>query len=272
MAIYAVGDIQGCYDPLRRVLDKASFDADKDTLYCVGDLVNRGPSSAAVLRFLRSLNKSCVTVIGNHDIHLLSMYYGIRSPKASDTMVDVLNAPDAQELCDWVRQQRLIQVNKERQFVVTHAGIYPWWSIKQAKSYAKEIHKVLRDEEKCKKMLNKVYGNRPSKWDEDLHGIQRKRFIMNAFTRMRFVSPVGHLNLSETGYEKKSRKNRLPWFSIENPRVTDYKMVCGHWSTLGLVNKKSLLALDTGCVWGNEMTLAKIKSKPLEKAKIIQSK
>jgi bis(5'-nucleosyl)-tetraphosphatase (symmetrical) len=272
MAVYAVGDIQGCYDPLRRLLDKANFDPSKDTLYCVGDLVNRGPSSAAVLRFLKSLENSCVAVLGNHDIHLLSMYYGIRSPKPSDTMLDVLNAPDAQELCDWVRGLPFLSINKKRRFITVHAGIYPWWSLEQAQSYAKEIQNTLRNEAKCKKMLEKVYGNKPSKWDEELKGIRRKRFIMNAFTRMRFCSPVGHLNLTEAGYQKKSRKNRIPWFKIENKLIGDYKIVFGHWSALGLVNKKSLLALDTGCVWGNEMTLAKIRSKPLSKAKIIQSR
>lgn len=258
MAYYAVGDIQGCYDPLARLLEKVNFDTNKDTLLCVGDLVNRGPKSLKTLRLLKSLKNQCVTVLGNHDIHLLSMIYGIRSPRPNDTLLKTIEAHDSLELADWIRNQPLIVVNKKRKFVLCHAGIYPWWTLTEAQKHANEVHRVFRDQEKCVKLLSRIYSNSPSKWQSDLGNIQRRRFIINAFTRMRFCSPKGHLNLVESGYSGKSRKNRLPWFHIDNPSLRDYRVIFGHWSALGLVNTRQFLALDTGCVWGREMTLAKI--------------
>jgi len=268
MAYYAVGDIQGCYDPLRRLLDQVNFDSNKDTLLCVGDLVNRGPKSLKVLRFLKSLNNQCVTVLGNHDIHLLAMLYGIREPRKSDTLNNILNAPDAQEIADWLRHKPLFVVNEKRKFLLAHAGIYPWWNLQQTIDNAQFVEKRFKDEKKCIKLLNKIYSNHPSKWSNDLSKIHRARFTINAFTRMRFCSPKGHLNFSESGYDGKMRKNRLPWFEFKNPEINEYKTIFGHWSALGFLNTKQHLALDTGCVWGNHMTLAKIPKKPHGKVKV----
>jgi len=258
MATYAVGDIQGCYEQLARGLDSINFDQSKDTLLCVGDLVNRGDSSLKVINLLKSLNNQCFTVLGNHDIHLLSIIYGIRTPKATDTVQDILSCSKKQDIADWLRQKPLLIVNKAHRYTVSHAGIYPWWNLKQAQCYASEVENILKNEEKCVKLLNKVYGNKPNKWDESLKRTQRYRFIMNAFTRMRFCSLNKNLNLTESGYKGKSRKNRVPWFDVDNQDLKNYRVIFGHWSSLGLLNTKKHLALDTGCVWGKHLTFAKI--------------
>ena len=258
MAYYAVGDIQGCYDPLVKLLDKVNFDTNKDTLLCVGDLVNRGPKSLKTLRLLKSLDNQCVISLGNHDIHLLSMLYGIRTPKPNDTLSKVIEAHDASDIANWLRQKPLMVVNEKRKFVLCHAGIYPWWTLETALANAQEVHKSFRDEKKCIALLKRIYSNRPNKWTNELGKIQRQRFTINAFTRMRFCSPKGHLNLTESGFSGKSRKNRMPWFHFENLSLSDYKVIFGHWSALGLINTRSHLALDTGCVWGREMTMARI--------------
>lgn len=265
MATYAVGDIQGCYKPLARLLDKINFDQSKDTLICVGDLVNRGPDSLSVLRLLKSLENQCVTVLGNHDIHLLAMIYGIRTPRPNDTLDAVLNAPDVSELAFWLRQKQLMFVDQQRKTVVCHAGIYPWWSLEEAQSYSREVSDVLVQEEHCIELLKRVYSNSPKRWDNNLKGFVRLRFIINAFTRMRFCSPKGNLNLTESGFSGKCRKDRLPWFEFDNPHLEGYRVVFGHWSALGLLNTPTILCLDTGCVWDRHMTLAKIPKRPKNK-------
>lgn len=262
MTTYAVGDIQGCYSALAKGLERVNFDQSKDTLLCVGDLVNRGPDSLKVIKLLKSLENQCLTVLGNHDIHLLSMIYGIRKPKHLDSVHDILNCSQQQDIADWFRQQPLMVLNKKHRFVMSHAGIYPWWTLKQAKKRANEIETILKDEVSCIKLLKKVYGNTPNKWDKNLRNTPRYRFIMNAFTRMRFCGKNGHLNLTESGYDGKVRKNRLPWFEIENKSLENYRVIFGHWSALGLLNTDKHLALDTGCVWGRHMTFAKIPKSP----------
>jgi bis(5'-nucleosyl)-tetraphosphatase (symmetrical) len=262
MAIYAVGDIQGCYDPLCRLLDQVKFDQTQDVLWCVGDLVNRGPQSLEVLRLLLSLNNQCVSVLGNHDIHLLSMIYGVRSPRQNDTLTDVLSAPDLDLIASWLRSKPLLFHNKETKSLLCHAGIYPWWDIQKSLALADEVSSIFSVEKKCIKLLKKIYSNSPGRWSDDLVGTPRLRFIINAFTRMRFVSPKGNLNLTESGYDGKYRKNRVPWVDVPNPGLSDHRVVFGHWSALGLHNQKSYLGLDTGCVWGKNMTMVKIPIKP----------
>ncbi len=265
MAYYAVGDIQGCYDPLSRLLDQVNFDQSKDTLLCVGDLVNRGPKSLKTLKLLKSLENQVVSVLGNHDIHLLSMLYGVRKPRSLDTLDSILNSSHAQDLADWLRFKPLLEVNEQRKFILCHAGIYPWWTLKQAKKHSRDVEKIFRDENKCIKLLKRIYSNQPSKWTDELGKIQRRRFTINAFTRMRFCSPKGHLNLTESGFKGKGRKNRLPWFEFHNKSTKDYRIIFGHWSALGLLNTPTHLCLDTGCVWGRHLTLAKIPKSPTKK-------
>ncbi len=262
MATYAVGDVQGCYDALARGLDKIQFDQGKDTLLCVGDLVNRGPDSLKVIKLIKSLENQCFTVLGNHDIHLLSMIYGIRKPKKLDTVADILSCSEKQDIADWVRQQPLVIVNNKQNYILCHAGIYPWWTIKQAKAYAKEVETKLQNEKDCVKLLKKVYGNTPNKWDESLQKTARLRFIMNAFTRMRFCGHNGRLNLTESGYNGKVRKNRVPWFDLDNPSTIKHRIIFGHWSALGLLNNGNYLGLDTAYIWGKHLTFAKIPNKP----------
>lgn len=269
MAYYAIGDIQGCYDPLARLLDRVNFDPASDTLLCVGDLVNRGPKSLKVLKLLKSLKNQCVSVLGNHDIHLLAMLYGIRRPRENDTLSSIIDSPLAPEIADWLREKPLLVINEKRKFALCHAGIYPWWTKQQALTNAAEVEALFRDEEKCIKLLKKIYSNRPSKWSDSLGKTQRARFTINAFTRMRFCSPKGHLNLIESGFKGKQRKNRLPWFDIENPEFAGYRVIFGHWSALGLLNQPRYLCLDTGYVWGREMTLAKIPKTPDKKVTLI---
>lgn len=259
MGLYAIGDIQGCYKPLAQLLDKVNFDTSKDTLYCVGDIVNRGPESLKVVNLLKSLGSRCVTVLGNHDIHLLSMLYGIREHRHSDTLSAILNDSAASDIADWLRQQPLMVINKKRRFIMVHAGIYPWWSRKQALNRARDVEKCFRDERKCIELLKRIYSNNPSKWSDDLSKMKQRRFTINAFTRMRFVSPAGHLNFTESGFKGKIRKNRVPWFDVPNSHIGDFRIIFGHWSSLGLLDTPNHLCLDTGYVWGRHMTMAKIR-------------
>ena len=258
MAIYAVGDIQGCYGALARGLEVINFDQSKDTLLCVGDLVNRGPDSLKVIELIKSLGSQCSTVLGNHDIHLLSMIHGIRKPKGLDTVDDVLSCSHKQDLAEWLQMQPLLVISNKYNYSLCHAGIYPWWTLEQSRLYAAEVEALLQKNKTCVKLLKKVYGNVPNRWEESLTNIARIRFIMNAFTRMRFCSNKGRLNLKESGYKGKARKNRIPWFEINNPSVHKHRVIFGHWSSLGLLNNGQYLGLDTGCVWGQSLTFAKI--------------
>lgn len=258
MAHYAVGDLQGCYDPLRFLLDRVSFDPKKDTLICVGDLVNRGPKSLKTLRFLISLGDSCQTVLGNHDIHLLAMIYGVRDPKPHDSLQKVITAHDLPEITNWLQSKPLVIVDEQRKNIYSHAGIYPWWTKNQALDHAKEVEDALLNDTSCAKLLKTIYSNSPSRWSEGLSKKRRMRFAINAFTRMRFCSPSGHLNFTESGYKGKKRKNRSPWFDYSNPSVSNYRIVFGHWSALGFLNTSNHLCLDTGYVWGRDMTMVKL--------------
>lgn len=265
MAHYVVGDIQGCYDPLVRLLNQVNFDQSHDTLYCVGDLVNRGPKSLKTIRLLKSLGNQCISVLGNHDIHLLALMYGVREHRSSDTLKKIIDAPDAQEIADWLRNLPLLYTNEPRKFLMCHAGIYPWWTLKQAQQHALDVEEAFQHEASCVELLKRIYNNNPTKWSQDLGDIRQKRFTINAFTRMRFCSPKGHLNFSVSGYKGKISKNRIPWFSVPNKSTQDYRTIFGHWSALGLLNTSLHLGLDTGCVWGKEMTMAKIPKKLNEK-------
>lgn len=258
MAVFAVGDLQGCYDPLVRLLDQANFSPDKDTLFCVGDLVNRGPKSLKTLRFLMSLGDSCRPVLGNHDIHLLAMLYGLREPRPNDTLTKILEAPDASIIRDWIRHQPLLIKLKNRRTVICHAGVYPWWTLEFTQKRCQEVERVFQDEQACIKLLKQIYSNKPLKWSNDLNKIQRCRFTINSLTRMRFCSPKGRLNFKESGYAGKLTPSRRPWFDYQNPSLENWRVIFGHWSALGLYVRPNILGLDTGCVWGKELTMAKI--------------
>ena len=263
MAVYAIGDIQGCYDPFRRLLDRIRFDPGKDTLWLVGDLVNRGPKSLKTLRFVRSLEDSVVTVLGNHDLHLLALASGSIEPsKRFATLDKTLAAPELDEIVDWLRTRPLAHYDPDLDTLLVHAGIYPTWSVSKTLARAAEVEAALLGRNYAR-FLGAMYGNTPWLWSSKLSGSRRLRFIVNTFTRMRMITATGRLNFSHSGSPYTARKNLMPWFAYPKPGWGETRIVFGHWSALGLVALPELLSLDTGCVWGRQLTAARIDSKAL---------
>jgi bis(5'-nucleosyl)-tetraphosphatase (symmetrical) len=259
MAIYAVGDIQGCYSSLMRLLDKLQFTPERDTLWVAGDLVNRGENSLATLRLLKSLADSVVAVLGNHDISLLAIHYGLL--KSNPTLDPILCAHDREELMDWLRQQPLLHINKTQKIGMAHAGIPPQWTISQAQHYAIEIQKQLQGND-SKAWLATVYGNKPNKWHKaQSNDSDRHRYIINAFTRMRFLTKNGALNFKQkTSPHKHKHKALIPWYEYPKRNNKDYCILFGHWASLGYYQGNNVIALDTGCVWGGRLTAIQLDS------------
>ncbi len=258
MAIYAIGDLQGCYDPFRALLDRIRFDPDSDTLWLTGDLVNRGPKSLKTLRFVRSLGDAVITVLGNHDLHLLALASGsIDHSKRFASLERVLEAPDRDELVEWLRFRPLAHYDPSIDTLLVHAGVYPTWSAKKTLARAAEVESVLRGK-RYANFLSDMYGNTPWQWRGSLNGIRRLRFIVNTLTRMRMVTATGRLNFSHSGSPYQARGKLTPWFAFEEPGWGDTRIVFGHWSALGLLALPGLLGLDTGCVWGRQLTAARI--------------
>ena len=262
MAIYAIGDLQGCYDPFRHLLDKISFNPDKDTLWLTGDLVNRGPKSLKTIRFVKSLDEAVVTVLGNHDLHLLSLANGVRySEGRFDSMWKILGAPDGGEIIDWLRRRPLAHYDKKRDTLLVHAGVPPEWSVKTTLKLADEVQSALR-EDNYVKFLKHMYGGRPNRWSNELQGFPRLRVIVNALTRMRMIYRDGRLNFTHTGPPERARKGLIPWFEAPNAKWRDTRVVFGHWSALGLIVRPDLISVDTGCVWGRQLTAVRLSKKP----------
>ncbi len=257
MAIYAVGDIQGCYDEFARLLDALSLDPDRDELWLVGDLVNRGPRSAEVLRLARSLGDHVVVVLGNHDLHLIALAYGNQARATDRALRAVLAAPDATELVDWLRQQHLAYYRPELNTLMVHAGIPPAWDPLQTVKLAREVEQVLRGPG-CRAFMAELYGDEPDRWVPGLAGPERLRFITSALTRIRYCSPDGRLDFTETGPPGQQRPGLVPWFEMPGRASGTVRVVFGHWSSLGLVQRDRLLALDTGCVWGRRLTAVRL--------------
>ncbi|MEJ1334887.1 MAG: symmetrical bis(5'-nucleosyl)-tetraphosphatase [Candidatus Sedimenticola sp. (ex Thyasira tokunagai)] len=261
MAIYAIGDIQGCYDELRRLLDQLDFDPAKDTLWFAGDLVNRGPHSLKVLRFVRKLGSSAVTVLGNHDLHLLAISEGNFKHKAKDHTLDpVLKAKDRDQLLHWLRHQPLMHHDKKRGFSLVHAGLPPQWNIATALACAGEVEAVLQGAG-FHRYCMQMYGNLPDRWSPKLKGMDRLRFITNSFTRMRYCDTAGSLALREKGTPGKQGKGLLPWFKHPARASRRDRIIFGHWSTLGYLQQNNVWALDTGCLWGGKLTALKLRNK-----------
>jgi bis(5'-nucleosyl)-tetraphosphatase (symmetrical) len=256
MTKYVVGDIQGCFDSLEALLDKASFDPVKDTLYCVGDLINRGPKDLETLVFLSSLGESVKPVLGNHDLHFLSCYYGIREFRKSDTSKKIRKSDSAEELVHWLKQMPLMIYDESADVVISHAGLYPGWSLEQGLAFSKTFSSKLKSD-KFMILLKKMYGNKPNKFSEKLSKKQRWLFTVNSFTRMRYCYNDMRLNFSKKG-SPKEYKNVRPWFNLPNKRPKNTRFVFGHWSNLGLYEKDNIIGIDTGCVWGNKLTLYNI--------------
>ncbi|MEM9207894.1 MAG: symmetrical bis(5'-nucleosyl)-tetraphosphatase [Pseudomonadota bacterium] len=261
MAIYAIGDLQGCYSPFRRLLDKLKFDPAKDRLWLTGDLVNRGPHSLKTLRYVHSLGDAVTTVLGNHDLHLLALGHDVRYSGAHyDSMRKILTAKDGEELLFWLRHRPLAHYDKKINSLLVHAGVPPYWSIAKALRRAAEIEKVLQSD-KYLWILKHMYGNQPRRWSGGLSGAARARFIVNAFTRMRMIYPDGRMNFTHSGPPDKAGRGMIPWFAAENPRWAGTRIVFGHWSALGLAVDEQKVSLDTGCVWGRQLTAVKLTKK-----------
>jgi len=258
MAVYAIGDLQGCYDPFRRLLDELDFQPSHDTLWLTGDLVNRGPKSLKTLRFVKQLGDCVSTVLGNHDLHFLALAARqVRYGKRFRSLEKLLRAPDLDELCDWLRQQPLAHHDDNLNTLLVHAGTLSSWSIKKTLARAAEVEDVLRNGD-YQNLLGKMYGNSPDRWSGSLSGSKRLRFIINCLTRMRMMTINGRLDFSHSGSPWQARKNLLPWFEMEDRKTEKTRIVFGHWSTLGLIVLPNLISLDTGCVWGRQLTAVRL--------------
>jgi len=258
MSIYAVGDIQGCYNELQQMLALIKFDSDKDQLWLVGDLVNRGSGSLEVLRLVKSMGTAAITVLGNHDLHLLAVAAGVAELHRSDTLDEILSAPDRDELLSWLRQQRLLHVHEGH--VLLHAGLMPGWSVAQAQSLAREVEQHLRGKNYAE-FLRKMYGNTPDHWDEKYTGYERLRVITNALTRMRICSAQGELEFKFKGELSDIPAGFMPWYAVPQRASADMTVVFGHWSALGLIVKPNVIALDTGCLWGGALTAIRLQDR-----------
>jgi bis(5'-nucleosyl)-tetraphosphatase (symmetrical) len=258
MATYAIGDIQGCYDTLQRLLDRMAFDPSSDTAWLVGDLVNRGPKSLEVLRWVKGLGSAAVAVLGNHDLHLLASAVGLRKPKRRDTLAPVLQAPDRDELIEWLRHRPLL--HREGRFVMTHAGILPAWSVDDAEARAHEIEALLRGDDWAA-LLARTYPATPPPWRDQLEGWERRASILAALVRMRTVRADGSLCDDFAGPPDSAPAGCTPWFDAPGRRTGDTCVVFGHWAALGLHLRDDLIALDSGCVWGESLSAVRLEDR-----------
>ena len=251
MALYCIGDIQGCDNALERLLDVIDFSASRDTVYLLGDLVNRGPDSVAVLRRCMAASGALQCLLGNHDLHLLASAYGVRSPSRRDTLASVLDAPDRTALLDWLRQQPLARQHRlgGQSLLMVHAGVLPAWSAQDALALADEVHAVLRSAD-ILDFLQQMYGNTPDHWSDSLTGTERLRVIVNALTRLRFCTPEGVMDFASSDSADAAPPGMLAWFDVPGRRSADTLVTFGHWSTLGWLERPNVIGLDTGCVWG----------------------
>jgi len=258
MATYAIGDIQGCYDELRQLLDSIAFDPSRDRLWLVGDLVNRGPQSPQVLRYLRGLGESAVVVLGNHDLHLLVVAAGVRRPHRGDTLDALLAAPDRDDLLDWLRRQRLMHAGEG--YAMVHAGLLPQWDIAQALALAREAETALQGPD-CGEFLERMYGNTPAQWHDGLEGYDRLRLIVNAMTRRRLCTSEGGMEFTHKTGLKHMPAGYLPWFDVPARASRDTPVLFGHWAALGLLVREDVLGLDSGCVWGRRLTALRLEDR-----------
>ena len=260
MATYAVGDIQGCCTEFRQLLERIRFDPVADKLWLVGDLVNRGPDSLGVLRLVKSLGKSAITVLGNHDLHALAVAESAVEQHRSDTLHEILSAPDRDELLTWLRSQRLMHV--EENWVLVHAGLLPSWTVAQAQRLAHEIEAALRGKH-YHDFFVRMYGNRPNHWQDDLTGHKRLRVITNALTRMRICTAEGEMEFKFKGEEKDIPEGYQAWFNVPGRASADATIIFGHWSALGLRMDQHIIALDTGCLWGGPLSAIRLEDRQL---------
>ncbi len=254
-----IGDVQGCDAALGRLLDEIGFSPSRDTLYLLGDLVNRGPDSLAVLRRLMALEGAAHALLGNHDLHLLATAHGVRKPHRGDTVGDILGAPDRDALLDWLRTRPMAL--SAHGWLMVHAGVLPQWDVKTTLALAEELQAVLRSSD-WTAFLHEMYGNEPPLWSDSLRGAARLRVIVNAFTRLRFCTAQGVMEFDTKDSAGAAPEGFMPWFDVPGRRTEGAPIAFGHWSTLGTVDRPDLQALDTGCVWGGCLTAARISGQP----------
>jgi bis(5'-nucleosyl)-tetraphosphatase (symmetrical) len=258
MATYAIGDLQGCYDPLRELLGEIGFNPTRDRLWFVGDLVNRGPQSQEVLRFVRGLGSRAVTVLGNHDLHMLMVAEGRAKLHKGDTFAEIFEAPDREELLAWMRGLQMMHV--EGEYAMVHAGLLPSWSVPKALDLGHEVEEVLRGPG-YRSLMAHMYGNQPDRWDDALSGYDRLRVIINVMTRLRVCTADGRMEFSHKGRIEDIPDGYVPWFAVPKRKSENATIICGHWSALGLLAEKNLFALDSGCLWGRRLSAVRLEDR-----------
>lgn len=262
MSIYAIGDVQGCYDTLLKLLDRVRFDAAQDRLWFTGDLVNRGGQSLETLRFIRGLGEAAVVVLGNHDLHLIAE--SVKPLDRRQKNVDlkrVLDAEDAVELIDWLRSRSLLHWDETQRFVMIHAGLSPQWTLERARIEAERVERELRSKD-YKNVLLRMYGDRPGGWSRRLKGLDRTRATINVLTRMRYCDPRGQVSFESKGTPGTQPAGNYPWFEVPGHKPRDFRVVAGHWSALGKFQGLGFFGIDTGCVWGGKLTALRIEADP----------
>jgi bis(5'-nucleosyl)-tetraphosphatase (symmetrical) len=258
-ATYAIGDIQGCCDEFEALLERIDFDPDRDRLWLTGDLVNRGPRSLDVLRLVKSLGSAAITVLGNHDLHLLAAALTPGEQlKPQDTLGPIFEAADRDELLTWLRSLPMLHHDATLGYTMIHAGLPPQWDLATARSCAAELEQALRDDARCLELFTHMYGDKPKRWSADLRGVDRLRFITNCLTRLRFCRTDGTLELKLKGRVDSAPEGVLPWFRVPQRRSRDLRIVCGHWSALGYHDGDGVLSIDTGCVWGEKLCAVRL--------------
>jgi len=268
MATYAIGDLQGCFATLRALLEEIDFDEDGDRLWFVGDLVNRGPGSLECLRFVSGLAHRAVTVLGNHDLHLLALSEGLAKTGKHDTLQPILEAPDREKLIQWLRNQSMLHA--EGQYVMVHAGLMPQWSLDLAHELATDVETQLRGPG-YRELLANMYGNEPAAWNDNLRGTDRRRIAINAMTRMRILNQESELDLKFKGEIEDLPAGSSPWFERRHSSFAEKTIIAGHWSALGLRIAPNFAGLDTGCVWGRELTAMRLEDRKIFQVPSIES-
>ena len=260
MSTYIIGDLQGCLSPLEVLLGTIRWNPEQDRLWFVGDLVNRGPQSLETLRFVRDLGPRAITVLGNHDLHLLGVAAGAVKIHKGDTLDSILAAPDRESLLEWLRQQPLMHV--EGPWAMVHAGLLPQWTVPQALALAGEVAAALQGPDHPA-FFRAMYGNQPDRWDPALQGMDRLRLITNGLTRLRLCTPEGVMEFQHKGELDKAPPGFIPWFDVPGRASADHTVVFGHWSALGLRLEQNLVALDTGCLWGRCLSALRLEDRAL---------
>lgn len=261
MAVYAIGDVQGCHQALLALLARVDYRPGADRLWFTGDLVNRGADSAAVLRFAQRVD--AINALGNHDLHLLAVASGAVEPKRRDTFHDVLDAPDREVLLAWLRRQPLLHHDATLGYTMVHAGLPPQWDLALAQQLAAEVEAIVRGPAPAE-FYRHMYGDQPDAWHTGLTGFERARFISNAFTRLRYCTAAGHLDLHQKGAPGTQPAPLQPWFALPERRNRDLRIVFGHWSTLGVYQGDGVIGLDSGCLWGGALTAVRLDVSPPE--------